>query len=113
MYVASWHSTWFCVVLCVGFCTGHFVMVPLSATHLHWLQLSFFEHLFNLYFFLESKYTCFGLQAFSDSKGYPTEITIHEVYLEFTVIAIGFEIEDGTADLKFGKNTQCIQNTLL
>jgi len=30
MSVASWCSTCFCVVLCVGFCTGHFVMVPLN-----------------------------------------------------------------------------------
>jgi len=87
--------------------------VPLNSTYLHWLQHSFFEHLFNLYFFQEIKYTCFGSQAFSDSKGYPTEITIHEVYLEFTVTAIRFEIEDGTADLTFGKNTRSIQSTLL
>ena len=39
----------FCVVLCVSFCTGHFVMVPLNLTYLHCLQQSFFEHLFNLY----------------------------------------------------------------
>jgi len=30
MYVASWCCTCFCVVLCVNFCTGHFVMVPLN-----------------------------------------------------------------------------------
>ena len=39
----------FCVVLCVSFCTGHFVMVPLNLTYLHCLQHSLFEHLFNLY----------------------------------------------------------------
>jgi len=46
MSVASWC---FCVVLCVSFCTGHFVMVPLNLTYLHCLQHSLFEHLFNLY----------------------------------------------------------------
>ena len=39
----------FCVVLCVSFCTGHFVMVPLNLTYIHCLQHSFFEYLFNLY----------------------------------------------------------------
>ena len=39
----------FCVVLCVSFCTGHFVMVPSNLTYLHCLQHSFFEHLFKLY----------------------------------------------------------------
>jgi len=39
----------FCVVLCVSFFTGHFVMVPLNLTYLHCLQHSLYEHLFNLY----------------------------------------------------------------
>jgi len=30
----------FCVVLCVSFCTRHFVMVPLILTYLHCLQHS-------------------------------------------------------------------------
>jgi len=47
---ASWCSTWFCAVLSVGFCTGHFVMVPLNLTCLHCLQHSFFAYLFNLYY---------------------------------------------------------------
>jgi len=38
----------FFVVLCVGFCTGHFDMVTLNLTYLHCLQHSLFEHLFNL-----------------------------------------------------------------
>jgi len=46
MYVASWCCMCFCVVLCVSFCTGHFVMVPLNLTYLHCL----FEHLFHLYY---------------------------------------------------------------
>ena len=50
MSVASWCATCFCVVLCAGFCTGQFVMVPLNLTYLHCLQYSFFEHLFNLYY---------------------------------------------------------------
>jgi len=41
----------FCVVQCVSFWTGHFVMVPLNLTYLHCLQHSLFEHLFNLYCF--------------------------------------------------------------
>ena len=40
----------FCVVLSVGFCTGHFIMVSLNLTYLHCLPHSFFEHLFNLYY---------------------------------------------------------------
>jgi len=39
----------FCVVLCVGFCTGNFVMVPLNLSYLHCLQQAFFEYLCNLY----------------------------------------------------------------
>jgi len=40
------------VLFCVGFCTGHFVMVPiLTYLHVHCLQHSFFEHLFNLFYF--------------------------------------------------------------
>jgi len=42
----------FCVFLCCFvcvYCTGHFVMVPLNLTCLHYLQHSFFEHLFNLH----------------------------------------------------------------
>jgi len=50
MSVASWCCTCFCVVLCVSFCTGHFVMVPLNSTYLHCLQHPLFEHLFNLYY---------------------------------------------------------------
>ena len=50
MSVASWCSTCFCVVLCVGFWTGNFVMVPLNLPYLHCLQHSLFEHLLNLYF---------------------------------------------------------------
>jgi len=46
MSVASWYSTCFCVVLCVCFCIGHFVVVPLNLTCLHCLQHSFFEHQF-------------------------------------------------------------------
>ena len=34
MSVASWCSTCFCVVLCDGFCLGHFVMAPLNLTYL-------------------------------------------------------------------------------
>ena len=46
MSVASQYSTCFCVVLCVCFCTGHFVMVPSNLTCLHSLQHSYFEHQF-------------------------------------------------------------------
>jgi len=49
MSVASWCCKSFCVVPCAGFCTGHFVMVPLNMTCLHCLQHSLFVHLFNLY----------------------------------------------------------------
>jgi len=55
MYVASWCSTCFCVVLCVGFCTGHIVMVLLNLTYLHCLQHSFFEFFFNLYILISIK----------------------------------------------------------
>jgi len=42
----------FCVVLCVVFCTGNFVMVPLklNLTYLHCLQHYLLENLFNSYF---------------------------------------------------------------
>jgi len=51
MSVASmpWCCKSVCVVPCVSFCTGHFVMVPLNMTYLHCLPHSLFEHLFNLY----------------------------------------------------------------
>ena len=49
MSAASWCCKSFCVVPCVSFCTGHFVMMPLNMTYLHCLQHSLFEHLFNLY----------------------------------------------------------------
>ena len=39
-----------CAVLCVCFCTGHFVMVPLNLTCQHCLTHSVFENLFNLCF---------------------------------------------------------------
>ena len=52
MSVASWCCKSFCVVPCVSFCTGHFVLVPLNMTYLHCLQHSLFEHLFNLYLFI-------------------------------------------------------------
>jgi len=48
MYVACLCSTCFCVVLCVCFVPGRFVMVLLNLTYLHCLQHSLFEHLFNL-----------------------------------------------------------------
>jgi len=35
MSVAPWCYTCFCVVLCVCFCTGHLVMVPLNLTYLN------------------------------------------------------------------------------
>ena len=44
--VASWCLRVF-FVLCVCFCTGHFVKLPLNLTCLHCLQYSFFEHFFN------------------------------------------------------------------
>ena len=47
MFVASWCSTCFCVVMCVGFCT---LFVPLNLTYLRCLQHSFFEYLLNLYY---------------------------------------------------------------
>ena len=43
MSVASWCCACFWVVLCVSFCTGHLVMVPLNLTYLHCLQHSFFN----------------------------------------------------------------------
>ena len=49
MSVASLCCTGFCVVVCVKFCSGRFVMMPINLTYLHCLQHSLFEHLFNLY----------------------------------------------------------------
>jgi len=61
MSVASWCCKSFCVVPCVSFCTGHFVMMPLNMTYLHCLQHSLFKHLFNLYCnqFIYQEYTSF------------------------------------------------------
>ena len=42
MSVASWCCTCFCVVLCVSFCTGHFVIVPLNLTYRSTLFTTFF-----------------------------------------------------------------------
>jgi len=39
-----------CAVMFVGFCTGHFVGVPLNLTCLYCLQHSVFQQLFNLYY---------------------------------------------------------------
>jgi len=64
MSVASWCCTCFCVVLCVSFCTVHFVMVPLNLTYLHCLQHSSFEHLFNLYCYFQY----FDLQVLSKEE---------------------------------------------
>jgi len=61
MSVASCCCKSVCVVPCVIFCTGHFVMVPLNMTHLHCLQHSLFEHLFNLYFELEGLQKLFNM----------------------------------------------------
>jgi len=54
---ASSVSTCFCVILCVGFCIGHFVMVFLNLTYLHSLQEPFYEHLFNLYYIKTLNYS--------------------------------------------------------
>ena len=56
MSVAAWCCMCFCVVLCVSFCTGHFVMAK-NLTYLHCLQHSFFEHLFKLYHVSYPNYT--------------------------------------------------------
>jgi len=40
----------FCAFLCVCFCTGHFVMVPVNLTCLHFYNICFVIHLFNLYY---------------------------------------------------------------
>ena len=45
----------FRAVLNVCFCTGHFVMVLLNLTCLHFLQHSFFKHLFKLCFHILTK----------------------------------------------------------
>jgi len=65
MYVASWCCMCVCVVPCVSFCTGHFVMVPLNMTYLHCLQHSLFEHLSNLYWHVYIVYNILSLNISS------------------------------------------------
>jgi len=43
MFVASWCFMCFCVVLYVGLCTSHYVMVPLNLAYLHCLRHPFFK----------------------------------------------------------------------
>jgi len=62
-------STCFCVVLCVGFCTGHLVMMPLNLTYLHCLHY-FFEHLFILYY----------VQKLTSEKRYYSLTTLYVIY---------------------------------
>jgi len=50
-----------CRPVCGVFVPAIFVMVPLNMTYLHYLQHSFFEHLFNLYCNIIKNITCFSL----------------------------------------------------
>ena len=63
MSFAYWCSTCFCVVLCVGFCMGHFVIVPLNLTYLHCLKHSFFEHHVNSLYCL-NRHIWWGVSSF-------------------------------------------------
>ena len=83
MSAASWCSTCFCVVLCVGFCAGHFVMVP-KLTYLHCLQRFFFEHRFNLYFYRTSA-LCAAVISMDDNTRSHRALVARE-YLEREVI---------------------------
>jgi len=96
MSVASWCCKSFCVVPCVSFCTGHFVMVPLNITYLHCLQHSLFEHLFNLFYVKICLYLEFYFKISIDQSGYlaynsyrPTDLLLDS----------GFGLIDFFADL--------------
>jgi len=64
------------VLLCVCFCTGHFVMVPLNLTCLHCLQ-----HLFNLFYL---SFSSNGRQncAYNENvyQGYSSETVFEHLY---------------------------------
>ena len=51
MAVASWCSLCFLCCSVCWFLYGPFATAPLNLTYLHCLQHSFFEHLFNVYYF--------------------------------------------------------------
>ena len=61
MSVASWCCKSFCVVPCVSFCTGHFVMVPLNMTYLHFYNILCLNisSIYIVVFYLLSKNTLF------------------------------------------------------
>ena len=87
MSVGYWCSTCFCIALRVGFCTGHFVMVPINFTYLHCLQHSFFEHLFNFYYecTLNNCYKCTRVFMLTHLS-----IGIFSVFLTFSFAHIYF-----------------------
>jgi len=83
--------SFFCVVLFVSFCTGHFVMVPLNLTYLHCLQHSLFEHLFNLYYFCCVFTYCPTTHYLSQNFAIPFAMLIYIVYLTYCKICDQFK----------------------
>ena len=99
MSVVSWCCTCFCVVLCVSFCRGHFVMVPLNLTYLHCLQLSYlnissiyicitrtlvFLNLFDFWFFFEI-FLCGFINLYSKTK--QTNTTHVNAYIDILLFS--------------------------
>jgi len=71
----------FCVVR-VGFCTGHFVMVPFTFTYLHCLQHSPFEHLFHFY------YECTTVISVHVSLCWHVYLSVFSLYFEHFYLRI-------------------------
>ena len=95
MSVASLCCKSFCVVPCVSFCTGHFVMVHLNMTYLHCLQHSLFEHLFNLYSNSNTRYAQFvfgtqGIGHLKKSKYMYIVFVLSRIYGMLCVMDTGF-----------------------
>jgi len=72
-------------VLCVCFCTSHFVMVPLNLTCLHCFQHSFFEHLFNLYYQIIRTLVGLNHTKFDNIK----KTIVIRIFLSWSVVQIG------------------------
>jgi len=99
MSVASWCSASF-VLFCVRYCTGHFIMVPLNWTCLHFLKHSFLEHFFILYLI---KYVgiilCeFRIQMYNcDIVNYTCSLHVSPLHLEVNLFLDSFR---GLIDMK-------------
>ena len=92
----------------VGFCTGHFVMVPLGMTYLHCLQHSLFEHLFNLY--LKTTVVLYRIQTHLVN---PRRTLITSAQFSVNIVSSGwsFLLQKGSQGTLFLDVTLNVRNT--